>query len=307
VALTANVGLIPDLRLCERHGAEGIGLFRTEVPFMVREAFPGVEAQRDFYARVYELAEGRPITFRTLDVGGDKALPYWGGGEDDNPAMGWRAIRIGLDRPAMLRQQLRALISAAAGRPLKVMFPMIAEVAEFTAARRVLEQELAHAERAGRDLPERLEVGAMLEVPALAWQLPALLREVDFLSVGSNDLVQFLFASDRGNPRLARRYDALSPPVLNFFRGLAREVRAAGVPLSLCGEMAAHPLDAMALLGAGFRTLSMPISGIGPVKTMLRSLDLPRLETFMAGLENSANHSLREQLRGYARDRGIAI
>ena len=307
IEMLMNAGLLIDVSQLDESGAEGIGLFRTEVPFMVREAFPGVAAQRDFYARVYELADGRPVTFRTLDVGGDKALPYWGGGEDDNPAMGWRAIRIGLDRPAMLRQQLRALIGAADGRPLKVMFPMIAEVAEFTAARRVLEQELAHAERSGRRLPETLEVGAMLEVPALAWQLPALLREVDFLSVGSNDLVQFLFASDRGNPRLARRYDALSPPVLNFFRTLSRDAGAAGVPLSICGEMAAHPLDAMALLGAGFRTLSMPVTGVGPVKTMLRSLDLPRLEAYMAGLETSASHSLREQLRGYARDRGIAI
>ena len=274
---------------------------------MVREAFPGVEAQHGFYRRVYELADGRQVTFRTLDVGGDKALPYWSGGDDDNPAMGWRAIRIGLDRPAMLRQQLRALIGAAAGRDLRVMFPMISEVAEFIAARRILDQELGHAERIGRPLPAKLEVGAMLEVPALAWQLPALLREVDFLSVGSNDLVQFLFASDRGNPRLARRYDALSPPVMNFLRELTRSADAARVPLSLCGEMAAHPLDAMALLGCGFRALSMPATGIVPVKTMLRSLDLPKLQDFLGGLEGSSAHSLREQLRGYARDRGIAI
>ncbi len=307
IGLMMNAGLLIDVSQIENSGAEGIGLFRTEVPFMVREAFPGVEAQRDFYERVYAMAGGLPITFRTLDVGGDKALPYWNGGEDDNPAMGWRAIRIGLDRPAMLRQQLRALIAAAAGRELRVMFPMIAEVAEFTAARRILEQELAHTRAQGRPPPADLKVGAMLEVPALAWQLPALLREVDFLSVGSNDLVQFLFASDRGNPRLARRYDALSPPVLNFFRSLARAATQAGVALSICGEMAAHPLDAMALLGCGFRTLSMPMSGIGPVKTMLRSLDLAALTAYMEGLEGSANHSLREQLRGYALDRGIAI
>ena len=307
ISMMMNAGLLIDVSQLSESGAEGIGLFRTEVPFMVREAFPGVEAQHDFYRRVFELAEGRPVTFRTLDVGGDKALPYWSGSEDDNPAMGWRAIRIGLDRPAMLRQQLRALIGAAEGRDLRVMFPMIAEVAEFTAARRILEQELAHARRIARPLPAKLEVGAMLEVPALAWQLPALLREVDFLSVGSNDLVQFLFASDRGNPRLARRYDALSPPVLNFLRELARQADAAGVPLSLCGEMAAHPLDAMTLLGCGFRTLSMPAAGIAPVKTMLRSLDLPKLQEYLRGLEGSAVHSLREQLRGYARDRAISI
>ncbi|MEX1306274.1 MAG: phosphoenolpyruvate--protein phosphotransferase [Rhodovibrionaceae bacterium] len=307
ISLMMNAGLLIDVSQLPSSGAEGIGLFRTEVPFMVREAFPDVAVQRGFYARVYEIAAGLPTTFRTLDVGGDKALPYWSGGEDDNPAMGWRAIRIGLDRPAMLRQQLRALIGAAAGRELRVMFPMVAEVAEFTAARRILAQELAHGRAAGREAPSDLKVGAMLEVPALAWQLPALLREVDFLSVGSNDLVQFLFASDRGNPRLARRYDALSPPVLNFFRSLTRSADAAGVPLSICGEMAAHPLDAMALLGCGFRSLSMPMSGIGPVKTMLCSLDLPALTAYMEGLEGSAGHSLRERLRGYALDRGIAI
>jgi phosphotransferase system enzyme I (PtsP) len=307
INLQINAGLLVDVPQLHEVGAGGIGLYRTEVPFMVREAFPTVEAQAEFYGRVYELAEGKPITFRTLDVGGDKILPYWSGSSDENPIMGWRAIRIGLDRPALMRQQLRALIRAANGRPLRIMFPMVTEVAELVRARALLERELAHQKSAGKPLPEKLEVGVMLEVPALLWQLPALFARVDFISVGSNDLLQFLFASDRGNPLLARRYDALSPSILNFLRSLAQQTAAAEVPLSLCGEMAAHPLEAMALIGCGFTNLSMPPSGIGPVKNMLRSMEQAPLARYLAHLIESPDRSVRALLRAYALDRGVAI
>lgn len=307
VTLLANAGLLADLEQLEDSGAQGIGLYRTEVPFMVRESFPDVAAQAALYSRVLDLAGGRPVTFRTLDVGGDKALPYWSEQRDENPALGWRAIRIGLDRPALLRQQLRALLAAAAGRELRVMFPMVSEVNEFLQARALFDLELErHLQRVGPG-PSRLQVGVMLEVPALAWQLPALFSHVDFVSIGSNDLFQFLFAIDRGNPRLARRYDVLCPPLLNLLRFLAEEARRHGVPLSLCGEMAGHPLEALALLGCGIRVLSMSPGSLGSIRMMVRSLELAPLEAYVTYLSGLANRSVRGHLRAYASDHGIAI
>ena len=255
-------------------------------------------------------AAGRPlyIMFPMIsDVGGDKVLPYWRGGAEENPAMGWRAIRIGLDRPMMLRHQLRALIQAAAGRPLHVMFPMISEVGELDAARQILAIELARTHAAKRPAPAVVRLGAMFEVPALAWQLPELLSRIDFLSVGSNDLRQFLFASDRSSPRIADRYDTLSPGMLGILELLVRECNAAGKPISLCGEMAGQPLDAMALIGLGFRTLSMAPPAVGPVKTMIRSLDLTRLQTYLTGIRSTAAGSLRGRLRAFARDHSVAL
>jgi phosphotransferase system enzyme I (PtsP) len=256
---------------------------------------------------VLDMAEGKPVTFRTLDVGGDKSLPYWSGPPDENPILGWRAIRIGLDRPAILRQQLRALLRATACAHLRVMFPMISEVAEFVRARELLDLELDRHIAAGGEPPARIQVGVMLEVPALVWQLPALFERADFVSVGSNDLFQFLFASDRGNPRLARRYDLLSPPALTFLQAISRQAEEHGVPLSICGEMAGHPLDAMALIGCGFRILSMAPGSVGPVKTMIRSLDLEPIRAYVQRLMERPDRSVRQQLRAYALDHGVAI
>jgi phosphotransferase system enzyme I (PtsP) len=307
VALHLNAGLLIDLPHLDETGAAGIGLYRTEIPFMVENSFPGVDQQAELYARILDYAGDRPVTFRTLDIGGDKVLPYLPESEEENPAMGWRAIRIAIDRPAMLRQQLRALLRAASGRRLRVKFPMVAEVAEFTAARAVLGVELRRAAERGLAPPAEIKVGVMLEVPALLWQLPALLPVVDFVAVGSNDLLQFLFAADRGNPRLAGRYDPLAPAILALFRALVRECDRHKVPLSLCGEMAGSPLDAMALLGVGFRTLSMAPSSVGPVKTMIRSLQLAPLEQFLATLETVPDHSLRDKLAAFARDHDVVI
>jgi phosphotransferase system enzyme I (PtsP) len=307
VSLQMNAGLLIDLPQLDATGADGIGLYRTEVPFMVRDSFPGVSDQVDVYARVLKQANGRPVVFRTLDIGGDKALPYWSGGDEENPALGWRAIRIGLDRPAILRQQLRALILAAAGRELRLMFPMVSTVSEFETARGLAERELERAAERGEPTPSDLQVGVMLEVPALAWQTATLFRRADFVSVGSNDLFQFLFATDRGNPRLSRRYDVLSPPMLRFMIELAAKARAADVPLSLCGEMAGHPLEAMALLGCGLRNLSMVPGNIAPVKTALRSADLGKLTRFVHRLAELPDRSVRERLRAYALDRGISL
>jgi phosphotransferase system enzyme I (PtsP) len=307
IALQMNAGLLLDLPELEVTGADGIGLYRTELPFMVRSDFPSVADQANLYRRVLDQADGKPVVFRTLDIGGDKLLPYLPETVEENPAMGWRAIRIALDRPAMLRHQLRALLMAADGRPISVMFPMVAEVAEFDAARKVLALEIERARSRGLKLPKTLLVGVMLEVPALIWQLPALCQRADFISVGSNDLMQFLFAKDRSNTRLADRYDALSPPALQCLAEIVRITTKTGVPLSICGEMASAPLEAMALVGLGFRTLSMSPSAIGPVKAMVRSLTLGPLRHYLTSQIDRPDHTLRERLREFARDHLVAL
>ncbi len=305
ISLNLNAGLLLDVQQLDTAGADGIGLFRSEIPFMVRSELPSVEAQTELYANVLDLARERPVMFRTLDIGGDKQLPYLNETEDQNPNMGWRAIRVGLDRPSMLRQQLRALIHAARGRDLAVMFPMVSEVAEFDAARSILDIELKRERERGGIMPRTLRVGLMLEVPSLMWQLPSLLSRVDFLSVGSNDLFQFLFASDRGNPLVAQRYDVLSPGLLSLLRHLVLACEKAGVPLSLCGEMAGSPVEAMTLIGLGFRTISMPPAKVGAVRAMVRSLEIGALSAYLETLLALPDHSLRRKLTAYARDHGI--
>jgi phosphotransferase system enzyme I (PtsP) len=308
VELMLNGGLFIDLPYLDETAAVGVGLFRTELQFMLRDTFPTVPQQVALYGRVLDQAGARPVTFRTLDIGGDKVLPYMDDASaDENPAMGWRAIRISLDRPAMLRQQLRALIRAASGRSLRVMFPMIADVAEFDQAREVLNLELDRQRKDGEVLPERIAVGLMLEVPALIWQLPAFSGRADFISVGTNDLVQFLFAADRGNPRLAGRYDPLSPSILRVLGQIAAGCATYHLPVTVCGEMAGDPLEAMALVGLGFRVLSMSPSSIGPVKAMIRSLDVPALVEFIGSLSDVSAHSLRGKFHDFARDRGIVV
>ncbi len=307
ITLMMNAGLVNDTALLARTGAAGIGLFRTEFQFMVRSTLPRLEAQRELYARVLEVAGDRPVHFRTLDIGGDKVVPFLPHEREANPAMGWRAIRIALDRPVLLRYQLRALMQASAGRTLRVMFPMVANVAEFRAARAIVEKERQRFARLGIAGPERIDVGVMVEVPSLAFELPELLREVDFLSIGTNDLLQFLFAVDRTNPKLTRRYDPLSPALLRFVRRLVVAADDAGVPLTVCGEMAGRPLDALALLALGVRRLSMSPTGIGPARRMVRSVELPRVENFIFQLIDSGEHEFRSMLRNFARDHGIAL
>jgi phosphotransferase system enzyme I (PtsP) len=307
VSLRINAGLMIDLNHLEPTGADGVGLYRTEIPFMVRSEFPDVEEQTGIYTRVLDAAAGRPVAFRTLDVGGDKVLPYVEAFDDENPAMGWRAIRIGLDRPAMLRRQLRAMVAAAGARPLQVMFPMVADVAEFRAASHLLNLELKRAKGRGASTPARLSVGVMLEVPSLMWQMDALLAEVDFVSIGTNDLMQFLFAADRGNPRLGGRYDCLSPGALRALRFVVESCDKADVEVSVCGEMAGRPIEALALLGIGVRTLSMSPGSLGAVKSMLRSLDLAHFTAYLGGLLGGSERSLRDKIALYARDHGVRV
>jgi phosphotransferase system enzyme I (PtsP) len=308
IHLNLNAGLLADLPHLDGTGADGIGLYRTELHFMVRATLPTVSMQSEFYGRVLDQAGELPVVFRTLDVGGDKMLPYLARYDDEkNPAMGWRAIRLSLDRPVLLRMQIRALLKAAAGRPLAIMFPMIAEVSEFVAARALLDREIDRQGRMGEPGPSSIKVGTMLEVPSLAFQLGALLPLVDFVSIGSNDLMQFLFASDRGNPRLANRYDELSPSALSLVRDIVQRCDSVGVPVSLCGEAAGRPVDAMALIGLGLRSISMGAASIGAVKMMVRSLDLPALQAFMVDFYDSPDHSLRKVLTKFAEDNGVAI
>ncbi len=303
ITMQMNAGLMIDLPQLHACGAEGIGLYRTEVPFMVRESFPTVAEQQRIYAEVLDLAEGKPVNFRTLDIGGDKALPYWSGAEEENPALGWRAIRIGLDRPIILRRQLRALIAAAAGRELSVLFPMIGTLQELQGAKDLLARELDLAEIP----PSKVACGVMLEVPALLWQLDGLFAAADYVAVGSNDLLQFLFASDRGNPALAGRYGLFNAASIRLLSALTESARESGVPLSLCGESAAHPLEAMVLMACGFRRLSMPPAALAPVKIMIRSLDVAAFRAFLLTRLDHDSESLQGQIRAYAHDHGIQL
>lgn len=304
ISLLINAGLLVDVEQMRELGAEGIGLFRTEIQFMMQQHLPSLEEQTALYRDILVTAEGRPVTFRTLDVGSDKTLPYLETDDEENPSMGWRAIRIGLDQPMMLRRQMRAMIRAAkdVGQPISIMFPMVTEVAEFDAARTLLQREI---DTEGGRVDVR--AGAMLEVPGLMYQLDQLLRRVDFLSVGSNDLMQFMFATDRGNPRLSKRYDTLSPAAMTLLGNVAQRCDAASVPVTVCGEMAGEPLEAMALIGLGYRRLSMASPSIGPVKEMTRSLDTGTLRDYIKGIVDSDEHSLRGKLRAFALDRGVAV
>ncbi len=307
VTLNLNAGFLLDMHGLTETNADGIGLYRTEMPFLALPTLPDVKTQETLYKQVLDGASGRPVTFRTLDVGGDKIAASSAQMAEDNPAMGWRSIRLTLDRPSLLRQQLRALIRATAGRHLRVMFPMIATVSEFKAARKIFDMELARHTRQGGRSPLSVKVGTMLEVPSLMWQLDALAKCTDFISIGTNDLMQFVFAADRGNTRLAHRYDTLSPAVLTMLSKVISACKATNVELSVCGEMAGAPLDALALIALGFRNLSMSAAGIGPVRAAIRSASIAELEPFVQDRLGSAVPSLRETLRAFARDRGLAV
>ena len=309
IELSINAGLAVDLPHIEETGAAGIGLFRTELQFMVAASFPRTAEQFSLYRAVLDAAGDRPVTFRTLDIGGDKVLPYMRNIEEENPALGWRAIRLGLDRPGLLRSQIRALLRAAGGRELKIMFPMIAAVEEFDEAKSLVERELTHLRRHSHKLPDRVEVGTMLEVPSLLYQLDELLARVDFLSVGSNDLMQFFHAADRGNPRVADRFDALSAPVLRALKAVADRGRAHGKQVTLCGEMASQPICALALIAIGYRALSLAPSAVGPVKAMLLDLDAGKAAALLAPLVASPAGSvpIRERLEAFAAAEGLQI
>ncbi|MEM6902428.1 MAG: phosphoenolpyruvate--protein phosphotransferase, partial [Pseudomonadota bacterium] len=307
VSIQMNAGMLIDMPHLLASGADGVGLYRTEVPFMVRNDYPSTEAQEEIYRSVLDSADGRPVAFRTLDIGGDKLLPYLPPSDEDNPAMGWRALRIGLDRPAMLRAQVRALLRAASGRDLKVMFPFVATVDELRRALQLLDLERDKLSEKGEPVPVSIQRGLMLEIPSTVFQIPALADLVDFISVGSNDLLQYFFAVDRTNERLADRYDPLNPAFLKMLYQVQRDCAAYDLPVSICGEMASRPLEALALLGLGYRTLSVsPFNVIG-VKRLLRATDIGGVEAYLKDQLDRPNQSLRQCLHAFAVDHGIPV
>ena len=306
-SLNINAGLFVDVRQIHASDVDGVGLYRTELPYLVASSMPDVKSQSKAYAKILRQAGEKKVIFRTFDIGGDKQLPYFPIDDEDNPALGWRATRIGLDRPAILRRQFRALIHAASGRQLNVMFPFITQVYELDETRKLLNMEMERARVEGLELPKKVRVGTMIEVPAILWQLPALLKRVDFISIGSNDLLQFLFACDRGSQRVSDRYDVLAPEVLNIMRSIVTECNKVGVEAGFCGEMARKPLEAMALAGVGLRSFSMPPSALGPVKAMLRSINAAHLGSYVNELCASSEPSVRRQLEDYARVNNVVL
>lgn len=309
IGLNMNAGLMVDLPQLAESGAEGIGLFRTELQFMIASTMPKLEEQEAFYRNVIRQAAGRPVTFRTLDIGGDKVVSYVRSQEEENPALGWRAIRLSLDRPGLMRTQLRALLRASSGSELRMMLPMVTDVSEIHAVRDLMQKEVQHLSKFGHSLPRKLQFGAMLEVPSLMWQLDELMAEVDFVSVGSNDLFQFSMAVDRGNARVSDRFDILGKPFLRILRDIARAGERNRTPVTLCGEMAGKPLSAMALIGVGFRSVSMAATSIGPVKAMLLGLDVEQLSAELnAALDDTRSQEpVRTLLMRFAEVNNIPV
>ncbi|MCP4924108.1 MAG: phosphoenolpyruvate--protein phosphotransferase [bacterium] len=306
ISLKINAGLPHDLEALNNVGAEGVGLFRTEVSFMIHDKWPGVDRQEVLYRSILQKAAGAPVVFRTLDIGADKPLPYLKSLGRETP-MGLRAVRMGLDRPALLRQQVRALIRAAEDQELFIMVPMVSEVAEFKAVRHLLDMEVSRAKERSQTLPSKISMGVMMEVPALAWQMPALLMYADFVSIGSNDLFQFFFASERTKSGGADRYDVLSPAFLSSLKYQIYKCNQANVPVSVCGEMAGQPLEALALLGLGCRSLSMNAASIESMRPLVRTTDLSLLQEKMEEMLPSLKRSLRQDLTQFAEEQGIIV
>lgn len=309
IQLQINAGLLVDMANLDETNASGVGLFRTELQFMVAQHMPTTAEQQALYDAVLKTANGRPVTFRTLDIGGDKVLPYMERLEEENPALGWRAIRIGLDRPRLLRGQVRALLRAGAGCDMKIMLPMIATVNEFLRARLLVRRELAMLERDGRHGPTSLKLGVMVEVPSLLFELPEIAREADFLSIGTNDLMQFLFAADRENKRVSDRFDPLSAAGLRALRSIVDEAGKADCPVTVCGEMGGKPIETLALIALGYRSFSMSSASVGPVKAMLRALDAgkarQRLDAWLGSSDGAA--SLRPLLAALAAEMKVPV
>ena len=309
LSLQLNAGLLVDLPQMDIAGADGIGLFRTEFQFMVSEFMPRLEAQTDLYRKAILAAGDRPVTFRTLDLGGDKILPYSDPVPEENPALGWRSIRIALDRPGLMRYQLRALIAAGSGHHLRVMFPMVATVDEFIAAKALFNREVMRASRMGNVLPNKIEIGVMMETPALAWSVNAICDHADFVSVGANDLMQFFFAADRDNARVSDRYDVLHPAAMSIMRFIAQGCERHNVPVSVCGEIAGRPLEAMCLIALGYDTLSMSSTGLGPVKAAAMNLDAAKLREYINPLISihSRVDTIREHVKAWCEQEGVPI
>jgi phosphotransferase system enzyme I (PtsP) len=299
ITLSMNAGLMADLPSLVSSGAQGVGLFRTELQFLVRNKMPRRSELVDLYKRVLNAADGQRVIFRTLDIGSDKVLPYMKPQDEPNPAMGWRAIRLGLDKPGVMRMQLQAFIRACEGRPLSVMFPFVAQFDEYREAREMLEKELVNEARLGHVLPERVEIGAMLETPSLAYAPEQFFEMCDFISIGGNDLKQFFFAADRENERVRKRYDTLNVSFLSFLEQIVSRCDATGTRVSFCGEDAGRPIEALCFAAMGLRTLSMRPASIGPVKHLLRQIDLEEAKQVIDAARVSGAQSVRPAIEAW--------
>jgi phosphotransferase system enzyme I (PtsP) len=310
ITVMINAGLREDIANLSLSGADGIGLFRTEFQFLVSATLPARDRQTRLYRDVLEAAGDKPVVFRTVDIGGDKTLPYLRQEDatlEENPAMGWRALRLALERDGLLKVQARALLEAASGRDLNVMFPMVSEAWEFDAAKEIFDTQIAFLRQQKKPLPKQIRFGVMLEVPSLAEQLDLIAPKIAFLSIGTNDLTQFLFAADRSNPKLAERYDWLSVSILRFLQRSLRVVGDYPIDVTVCGEMGGRQLEAMALLGLGIRRLSITPASVGPIKQMVRTLDIAALEKAMEGWLAAPPRDMRAVLAEWASAHDIAL
>ncbi len=304
IKLDMNAGLMADLPSLDGSGAEGVGLFRTELQFLIRNQMPKRMELAEIYSNVLDSAHGKRVVFRTLDIGSDKVLPYMKPNDEPNPALGWRAIRVGLDKPGVMRMQLQALIRAAAGRPLTIMFPFVAQFDEYRAARDEVDKTIAREKRLGHVLPESLEIGAMLETPSLVFSPEKFFEEVGFLSIGGNDLKQFFFAADRENERVRKRYDTLNVSFLSLIERIVERCERTNTPLSFCGEDAGRPIEAMCLAAIGLRSLSMRPASIGPVKSLLRRSNIEEVRKVIIDARHRGEQSVRPAVMEYLRNQG---
>lgn len=307
ISIMINAGLALDMAHLSETGADGIGLFRTELQFLIGSQLPSVATQESLYREILEKSEGKPVIFRTADIGGDKTASYMQQGNEINPAMGWRGLRMAVDRPGLIRPQLRALIGAAAGQTLHIMFPMVTLASELDSARALLRREIDRAKRQNKTLPKEIKIGAMIETPASAWRVQQIAGKVDFLSVGGNDLAQFYFAADRDSERVQRRYDPLNPGFLSFLRDCSQKAQDASAPLSYCGEQAADPIMAAALTGIGIRSFSMPATAVGPFRRLVRSLNLSNVEAWFDERLHHPKDSLRGEFKTFLCKNGVVV
>ncbi|HPE29981.1 MAG TPA: phosphoenolpyruvate--protein phosphotransferase [Parvularculaceae bacterium] len=302
-----NAGLALDMPHLHTTGARGVGLFRTELQFLIGPQLPRAEAQERLYKEVLERADGKPVVFRTADLGGDKSAAYMKRGAEGNPAMGWRGLRMAIDRPGIIRPQIRALLSASAGRELSIMFPMVTLAKELDAARALLDREVQRRKDAGRPLPTSIRVGAMIETPAAVWRMEEIASRVDFLSVGGNDLAQFYFAADRESELTQRRYDPIDPGFLSFLGLIVQKASASGTPLSYCGEQAADLLMAAALIGLGVRRFSIPATSVGPFRRMVRSIEAGAVSSWFETRVTRGGEGMRADLIAHLRQGGVEL
>ena len=307
ISVMMNAGLVIDMPHLEATGADGVGLFRTELQFLIGNNLPSVETQQSLYSDVVNAAGNKPVIFRTADLGGDKSADYMVRQDEGNPAMGWRGLRMAIDRPGLLRPQLRALLSATAGKALHVMLPMVTLTSEIQLARDMLDQEIQWHQKRNRALPSEIKLGIMVETPASAWDLETIAKEVDFLSIGGNDLAQFYFAADRDTPAVWRRFDALNPGFLRFVRFCIDQARAANIPISYCGEQVSDMTVAAALLALGLRQLSVPATSVGVLRRMIRSMNVQEANAWLEAHLTSREDSLRSAFSEYLLERDVPL